>query len=392
MRRPGSSTLAVRHRPVPLSDTDPLAPPITVASVHTFPDLDLLLEVAQGRREAGFYRRYGHGNGRLLEEHVRDLEGGEDALACASGMSTAFVLFWTSLGRGDHVVAAREIYGGVYSFLQKELVKLGVGVTFVPSDPESVGSALRPNTKIVYFETITNPLLRVPEARRIVEIAHRAGAQVVVDNTFATPILTRPLEWGADLVYHSGTKFLGGHADAVSGVLVGAADTIRRARKFAITVGAIVSPLDAWLTLRGLRTLALRIERASENALALARMLVRHPKVRRVHYPGLPGDPSHRSARRILRGGFGAMLSFELASLAAAKSFVRGCREVRLAPSLGDVSTTLSHPARSSHAYLSAAERAEVGVTDGLLRVSIGIEDVDDVLEDFRQALRKGRP
>lgn len=372
------ATIAVHTDPVE-AGAEPLAPHLTLASVYTFPHLDALLEASQGKRDQGFYRRYGHPNARMLETCVRDLEGAEDALACGSGMSTALALFWTTLQRGDHLVAAHDIYGGTYAFLQKEFVKLGIEVTFCDSDPAAVEAAMRPSTRAVFFETLTNPLMRAPEIPKIVEIAHRRGALAMVDNTFATPVHCRPLEWGVDVVYHSGTKFLGGHGDAVSGVLAGRAELVKRARKFAIGIGAVVSPLDAWLTLRGVRTLGVRVERASSNADALARRLAKHPKVARVH---------RAKPRKWLASG-GPMWSFDVGSLRAADRFIRSCRLVQLAPSLGDVSTTTSHPARSSHAYLSPAERRKVGVTDGLLRVSTGIEDVADLLEDFEQALKK---
>jgi len=378
------STRAVHNAREMPGPTEPVAPPIALASVYAFPDLDLLGDVSTGKRHAWFYRRYGHPNGRLLEESLAALEGGEDALACASGMSAATVLFWSALAKGDHLVAAQDIYGGTYAFLSQHGPRLGIETTFVEATPEAVERALRPNTKAVFFETVTNPRVRVPDAKRIVAIARRAGARVFIDNTFATPVLARPITWGADAVYHSGTKFLSGHGDAVCGVLVGSRDFVKRARKLAIGIGAVVSPLDAWLTLRGIRTLALRVRRASENARRLAEFLARK---RRVHYPGLPSDPSHAAAKALLGGAFGPMLSFELPSLAAAKRFVRRSRLVRLVPSLGDVATTVSHPARSSHAALTPAERRRVGVTDGLVRVSTGIEDIDDLIEEFRRSL-----
>ncbi|MBI2931059.1 MAG: aminotransferase class I/II-fold pyridoxal phosphate-dependent enzyme [Planctomycetes bacterium] len=378
------STRAVHGVHPQPSVTEPIAPPISVASVYAHPDLDVLEAVAAGRRPAWHYRRYGHPNGRLLEETVAALEGGEDALACASGQSASLVLFWSALAKGDHVVSAQEIYGGTYSLLDRQGPRLGIEVSFVPCEPEAIERALRPNTRAIFFETITNPLIRVPDAKRIIGIAKKAGAAVFVDNTFATPVLARPLLWGADVVLHSGTKFLGGHGDAMSGLLVGKREFVRRARKLAVSLGAAVSPFDAWLTLRGVRTLSLRVRRASANAHRLAAFLSR--KVR-VHYPGLPRDPSHQVAEDLLNGAYGAMLSFDLGGWAAAKRFVKACRLVRLVPSLGDVATTMTHPARCSHAYLTPEERRRVGVGEGLIRVSTGVEDIEDILEEFRRAL-----
>ncbi len=349
--------------------TEPIAPSISVASVHAFPDLDVLGDVSLGKRHEWFYRRYGHPNGRLLEEAVAGLEGAEDALACASGMSAALVLFWATLKPGDHLVAAQDVYGGTYSFLKKHAPRLGIDVTFVPSDAAAFERALRPATKALFFETVTNPLMNRPDGKRLCAIGKRAHARVYVDNTFATPILARPLSWGADVVYHSGTKFLSGHGDAISGVIAGSKELIAAMRSLAISLGAIVSPLDAWLTLRGLRTLDVRVRKASENAKKVAAFLKR-TKVR-VNYPGE-----------------GPMLSFELKNLAAAKKFVARAKLIKLVPSLGDVATTISHPARSSHAYLSREEREAIGVHDGLIRVSVGIEDITDLVEDFKNALR----
>jgi cystathionine beta-lyase/cystathionine gamma-synthase len=351
--------------------TLPIAPPISVASVYEFPDLDVLGAVSTGARHEWFYRRYGHPNGRLLEEAVASLEGAEEGLACSSGMSAALVLFWATLEKGDHVVAAQDVYGGTYSFLKKHGPRLGLDVTFVPSETAAFERALRPATRAIFFETITNPLLKRPDGARICAIAKRAGARVYVDNTFATPVHARPLEWGADAVYHSGTKFLSGHGDAVSGVIVASKSLVATMRPLAISIGALISPLDAWLTLRGVRTLEVRVRRASENAAKLAAFLRRQKRVTQVHY-----------------GGVGPMLSFEVKDLLAAKRFVARTELVKLVPSLGDVATTMSHPARSSHASLARAEREAMGIRDGLIRVSTGLEDIRDLLEDFKNALR----
>ncbi len=365
------STKAVHTARETRGATEPIAPPISVASVYAFPDLDVLGDVSMGKRHEWFYRRYGHPNGRLLEESVAALEGAEDALACASGMTAALVLFWAGLEKGDHVVAARDVYGGTYAFLKKHGPRLGLETTFVPSDPAAFEREIRPATKAVFFETITNPLMIRADATEIVKVAKRAGARVFVDNTFATPVLARPLEWGADAVYHSGTKFLSGHGDAISGVIASSKAFIAKLRPLAISLGAVVSPLDAWLTLRGIRTLEVRVLKAQENARKLAAFLRRQRGVVNVHYPGL-----------------GPMLSFEVKDLTAAKRFFAGAELVKLVPSLGDVATTASHPARSSHAYLPRAEREAVGIRDGLIRVSTGLEDIADLIEDFKKALR----
>ncbi len=367
------------HRELERQST-PVAPPISLASVHAFDDLDVLLDAYHGKRSPwAFYRRFGHENGRLLEETVAELEGAEDALACASGMSAVLTIYQALLGKGGRVLASRDLYGGTYAYLRSHAPNHGVQTTFV--DLDVLASRIGPGVDVVAIETISNPLVRVPDFRRIAAACRKAGALLVVDNTFATPFLCRPLEWGADLVFHSGTKFLNGHGDAVSGVICGSKARIAAMRKLASGVGTGIAPMDAWLTLRGLKTLGLRVGRSSENAEKVAAFLGRQRKVSKVHYP-----PS----TRYLKPRRGPMLSFELrGGLKAASRFVKACRLIRLVPSLGDVTTTMTHPGRSSHAYLSPAERASLGVTDGLLRLSTGIEDIDDILGDLFRALSK---
>jgi cystathionine beta-lyase/cystathionine gamma-synthase len=377
----GRATIATHSTREIESLSEPLAPPLTLASVYRFRDLDTLVEAYQGRKSPwSFYRRFGHANGRLLEETVAALEGTEEALACGSGMAAVTTIFSTLAGKGDRVVAARELYGGTYAFLEKHLPRLGVEVVLVPL--EAVADEVRRGgARAVAIETISNPLIRVADLAAVSRACRSAGALLVVDNTFATPFLCRPVEWGADVVFHSATKFLNGHGDATGGVICGRADAIRRMRGYASGLGTTIAPLDAWLTLRGLKTLGLRIERASRNAERLAAFLARHRKVASVNYP---------RPTKYLKPLRGPMLSFDLkGGLPAAKRFVRACRLIELVPSLGDVTTTSTHPARSSHAYLSPADRARLGVTDGLLRISTGVEDVEDILADLEQALSK---
>jgi len=351
VNKPGRATIAVHAPAAEETPTIPIAPPITVASSYRFGDLDTLLSASRGERAAQtFYRRYGHPNGRMVEQTLAALEGAEDALACSAGMSAVATVFQAMAGKGERILAARDLYGGTYAYLEKFMGKLGVDVEFA-------------------------------DLRRVSRNAKKVGAKVVVDNTFATPILCRPLEWGVDVVFHSGTKFLNGHGDATSGVIAGKADLIREMRKITILAGGVISPLDAWLTLRGMKTLELRVTRASENAARLARFLSKHRKGAGVNYA---------KATPYLKPLLGPMLSFELrGGLKAADRFVRACELIDLVPSLGDVSTTSSHPARSSHAYLSRAALEAMGVTDGLIRISTGIEDVADILEDLSQALNK---
>jgi len=380
VKKPGRATIAA-HPPDPAeSPSEPLSPPISLASVYRFGDLDTLLSAAHGEKAAQtFYRRYGHPNGRMLEQTMAALEGAEDALACGAGMAAVATIFQTMVMKGDRILAARELYGGTFAYLQKFMGKLGVEVEF--AGLRQIERGVPQGVKLVVVETISNPLIQVADLARISGHAKKAGAKLIVDNTFATPFLCRPIEWGADVVFHSGTKFLNGHGDATSGVIAGAADAIQAMRKVTILAGGVISPLDAWLTLRGLKTLGLRVERASQNAAVLAKFLSRHKKVASVNYP---------KPNKYVKPLLGPMVSFDLrGGIKAADRFVRACRLIELVPSLGDVTTTSTHPARSSHSYLSKADREAVGVTDGLIRISTGIEDVDDILEDLTQALSK---
>jgi cystathionine beta-lyase/cystathionine gamma-synthase len=393
-RRPGLGTLAVHPPPIPPGATIPAAPILDLSSAWFVPDLDVLDDLQQGRRTDGYYRRYGHPNARQLEGAMAALEAPDardwDAVAFSSGMSAGLALFWSMLPAGSHVVCGREIYGGTWSFLSKHAPRIGITATFVDSTAAAIRAAIRPETRAVVVETITNPLMRVPDVPAIIKAAGRVP--VLVDNTFASPVLARPLSWGARAVWHSATKYLGGHADALAGVVVAPRADAARMRSLASGIGGTIAPLDAWLVVRGLRTLEVRMQRSSENASELARWLERQGTVRRVHYPGLASSPDRATAKRLLDGGFGAMLGFDLkGGLAAVKKFVRALERVRLLPSLGDVQTTVSHPARSSHAYLSASERAAAGVTDGLIRVSTGIEDIQDLLADIGQALKRSQ-
>lgn len=380
VKKPGRATVAAHPPEAAETPTRPIAPPLTTASVYRFGDLDTLLSASRGEQAAQtFYRRYGHPNGRMVEETVAALEGAEDALACSAGMSAVATIFQTLVKKGDRILAARDLYGGTFAYLDQYMARLGVEVEF--ADLNAIEKSVPEGVSLVVVETLSNPLIRVADLAAVVKNARKAGARVVVDNTFATPVLCRPLEWGADVVFHSGTKFLNGHGDATSGIIAGKADVIKAMRKYTILAGGVISPLDAWLTSRGIKTLGLRVERASQNAATLARFLSRHKKIDRVNYP---------KPNKYVRPLLGPMLSFEVkGGLKGADRFVRACRLIELVPSLGDVTTTSSHPARSSHAYLSPKDRAAMGVTDGLIRISTGIEDVDDILEDLSQALSK---
>ena len=398
-RRKSVATISVHagSRP-PESVTRPKVPPIYATSVFSFDYLDQIDEVYGGSARGYVYSRMSNPGIDLLEEAVAQLEDGGDAVAFASGMAAITTAVLASVSDGDHVLSARTLYGGTYTFFQDDLPKRGASVTFVDiNDLPSAREALRPETKVVYCETISNPTMEVADLPALAEMAHEAGTLLMVDNTFASPVLCRPLTLGADVVIHSGTKYLNGHSDGLSGVLAVARESddvpprqglAKRIRSMAEAYGPTPSPFDAWLLLRGIRTLSLRVQRHSENALKLARFLESHPKVTTVHYPGLESSTHHEVAKRVLSGGFGGMLSFEVTGgLEGARRFIDSLEMVELVPSLAGVSTTVSHPGKTSHRSIPLEERSPYGIGDGLIRVSTGIEDYADIEADFAQAL-----
>lgn len=336
------------------------------------------------------YARTGNPTRKALETTVASLESGTGALAFASGMAATHCAAML-LERGDHVLAGTDIYGGTYRLLTKILTRSGIEVSMAPStDLEAFREAFRPETRLVWIESPGNPLLSITDIRACAELAHGHGALLAVDNTFATPVLTRPLELGADVVMHSATKYLGGHSDVLGGVLV-VKDTelLRRLHFTQNATGGVMGPLEAFLCSRGIKTLELRVREQCRTAAALARFLADHPRVARVHYPGLPEHPGHQIAARQMQGAFGAVVSFEVEGLSAAKRVVEGTRLFQLAVSLGAVESLIEQPALMSHASYDRADRLAHGITDGLIRLSVGLEALEDLLEDLQQALAK---
>ncbi|HTE83302.1 MAG TPA: PLP-dependent aspartate aminotransferase family protein [Dehalococcoidia bacterium] len=383
---PRIETLCAEVDPQPASRTRPLAMSIVPSSVFEVDSLETLDAVSEGRAEGYVYTRYGNPNQAALEHLVARLEGGQVGLACASGMGAIAAALLADLRSGSRVVASTALYGPTAALLAGPLTGFGVEAVFVDiADPAAVEAALATPTAAVIVETISNPLLRIPDMRLLARSAHAAGARLIVDNTFASPYHCRPLAYGADVVVHSGTKYLGGHSDVTIGVVTGASEVIDRARAIMTSFGAPASPFDCWLTVRGIKTLALRMERSSANALAIAEYLETQPGVvAAVHYPGLKSHPQHKLAAGLLERGWGAMVSFDLrGGEPAASAFVRGLRRVRLAPSLGDVSTTISHPAKTSHRSLGEEGRRDAGIGLGLIRLSAGIEHRDDIIADL---------
>ena len=390
---PHSDTVAVHAGEPTLDRKDaPITPDITVGSASGYPDLKTL-DAAMAEHRG--YGRWGTDNHRQLEAAVASLEANGlatrlDAVAVGSGMAAIAVALMSEMNAGDHVVAAHDCYGTTVTFLRNDLPRFGIKSTIVDfQDLDAVRRALTDRTRVLLCEMCTNPLIRVPDIEALAAIAHDAGALLLVDNTVPTPALSQPLRWGADAVIYSATKNLSGHADVIGGLVVGKPSWISAARAFAHTFGPTLGPFDAWLTLRGIRTLVVRMARHTSNALALARFLEGHEAISRVNYPELDASPFCARARRLLPGGAGALLSFELAGgKPALESMLSRLQLVRLMPSLGSVATTLSHPASTSHRGLDPTERARAGISDSLTRCSVGLEHPDDLLADFEQALR----
>jgi cystathionine gamma-lyase len=364
------------------------ADPATGATVVPIYATSTYTQEALGRHKGYEYSRTGNPTRAALETCLAALEGGERGLAFASGLAaTAAVL--SLLRPGDEVAAAADLYGGTYRLLERVYRTWGL-VSRYTDDPAPAAFAriLTPATKLVWIETPTNPLLQILDIAAIAEQAHKAGALLAVDNTFASPYLQQPLRLGADLVVHSTTKYLGGHSDVVGGAVIGRRELLQPIAFYQNAAGGVPGPFDAWLTLRGIKTLAVRMERHSANAQALAEWLTGQPEVARAYYPGLPNHPGHDLARRQMRA-FGGMITIRLkGGKEAVQRFVTRTRLFSLAESLGGVESLVCHPATMTHASIPAEQRQARGVDDGVLRLSVGIEDVDDLREDLRQALR----
>jgi cystathionine beta-lyase/cystathionine gamma-synthase len=388
-------------KPSSRPDFIPTVTPIHPSVTYLYERMEDLDGVFAGTRQGYVYARYGNPTVTALEEAVAALEEGEDALAFASGMAAIHAALLATGARAgtsassvepSAVVAAQDIYGATYALLDQLMRSQGVTVRFVDvSDLDTVEAAcaeLRPVALLV--ETVSNPLLKLADLRGLADVAHRHGAALLVDNTFATPCLVQPLNLGADVVIHSSTKYLGGHGDVLGGVAVTSQD--RRASLFEVIklTGANLGPQEAWLVLRGIKTLPLRMRQHCENGLAVARWLEAHPRVSRVLYPGLPSHPQHALAEQLFEGrGYGGMVSFDLARAGQPEVF-RFFESLHLclpATTLGDVYTLVLYPAHSSHRALSPEERARIGIGGGLVRMSVGIEAVEDILNDLEQAL-----
>jgi len=324
-----------------------------------------------------------------VERNIAAMEGGRAGFAFASGMAAINAIL-SLLKSGEHVIVSDNVYGGTFRLFDRVLTRYQLSFTYVDTgDAEATAAAFTPATRLLFVETPSNPVMRLTDLRLAADLAHRHDVKLVVDNTFASPYIQRPIESGADLVTHSTTKYLNGHSDSVGGIVVATRDEdIEWLRFVQNAAGAILSPFDSWLVLRGTKTLPLRMRQHSATGLALAQFLHEHPKVRHVFYPGLPSHPQHALAARQMRG-FGGMLAFDLGSLEKAKRLLNAVRLMALAESLGGVETLISHPATMTHASVPAEKRQALGITDGLVRISAGLEDIEDLKEDLEQALAK---
>src|SRR5688572_28682551 len=377
----GFSTICIHAGQVPDPSTGAIITPIYQTSTY--------VQDALGQHKGYEYARTQNPTRAALEANIAAIEGGRAAFAFASGMAAEGAVM-TLLQSGDHVVVTDNTYGGTYRLFERVLRKYQLDFTYVDtSDVSLIEAAIRPATKMLFLESPTNPVLRLTDLAAACTVAHAHGVFVVVDNTFASPYVQRPIEFGADLVVHSTTKFLNGHSDSIGGIVVAVRDDHVEWLRFVQNAeGAILGPMDSWLVLRGTKTLPIRMERHNANAQALAEFLAAHPRVRRVLYPGLPSHPQHELARRQMRG-FGGLISLQLGSLENARLVLNGVRLMALAESLGGVETLISHPATMTHGSVPAERRQEIGITDDLVRISVGIEDIEDLIADISQALER---
>lgn len=370
------------------NDTDAVVPPIWQTSTFWADSDELFLEKATTPGCDHFYTRTGNPNQTQAALVVAALEGAEAAVVAGSGMGAISSTILAFAGAGDHVVAQQNLYAGTTSFLSGLAQRLGIETTFVDQrSPDAIEAAIRPSTKLVVLETPSNPLLRITDLRAVAEIGRSIGLVTMVDNTFATPINQRPAELGIDIVVHSATKYLGGHSDLVAGVAAGRKEHVDRIAKVMAETGATLGPFEAWLMLRGLRSLPVRMERHNRNGMAIARFLEDHPAVATVHYPGLDSHPQ-RDLARLQMSGFGGMVGAEFAGgHEAASRFVSSVRLARRAPSLGGVETLVTHPAAMWAKTLDRDQMERMGIAAGLVRLSIGLEDERDIIADFGRAL-----
>ncbi|MEG2008541.1 MAG: methionine gamma-lyase [Oscillospiraceae bacterium] len=387
----GFSTQAI-HAGAEKNPFGVLATPIYQTSTFVFDTCEQGGRRFAGEEEGYIYTRLGNPTTSALERKVAALEHGEDAVAASSGMGAITSAIWSVCKAGDHIIADEILYGCTYAYLSRGITRYGVDVSFIDtSDTAALKAAIRPNTTLVYLETPANPTLKVEDIAEIAQVAHSANHPItlMVDNTFASPYNQLPIELGADVVVHSVTKYLNGHGDVIGGLVVGKKSFITEVRLFGLKdmTGAVMGPFEAYLVLRGLKTLDVRMARHNENAMKIAEWLERHPKVEEVYYPGLHSFPGHEIAKKQMQRGFGGMLAFEVkGGRAAGAKLLNSCKLCTIAVSLGDAETLLEHPASMTHSPYSAEELKEAGISEGLVRMSAGLENVEDIIADLAQA------
>jgi cystathionine gamma-lyase/cystathionine beta-lyase len=374
-------TLAIHGGGKPDPVTGALITPIYQTSTFVFEDV--------GKTKGYDYSRTANPTRRALEKTMAELEGGKGGFAFATGMAAETTVMCL-LEKGSHIISGDDVYGGTYRLFQAVMRKFGLEFTFLRmNDRRRIEEAIRPNTKMLWIETPSNPLLNIVDIEMVADIAKQHNLMTVVDNTFATPYFLRPIEYGVDLVVHSTTKYLNGHCDVVGGAVVTATEELAERVQFLLNaMGTCASPFDCWLVLRGIKTLPVRMKQQESNAITIAHYLERHSKVDRVFYPGLESHPGHKVARRQMKG-FGGVVSFEMkGGIKAVNSFLRKVKLFSLAESLGGVDSLVEHPATMSHASMPEEFRKRVGITDDLVRLSVGLENIDDLIEDLEQALK----
>ena len=388
----GFSTRAIHVGHDPRDHHGALNPPVYLNATYAFESTQQGQNRFLGEEPGYIYSRVGNPTESVLESKLASLEGGEAALAVASGMGAITALIWTFTEPGDEILADKTLYGCTYAFLTEGIQKFGVKVRFVDfTQLELVEQSVNDKTRFLFFETPANPNMRIIDVAAISKIAHQANARVIVDNTYCTPYLQRPIEMGADFVVHSLTKYLSGHGDLIAGAIIGPKEDLQQVHFYGVKdmTGAVISPFDAYLVIRGLKTLEVRMDRHCQSAIVLARMIENHPAVERVYYPGLASHPQHELAKRQM-SDFGGMIAFELrGGYEAGIRFMDSVQLAMRAVSLGDAETLVQHPASMTHITYPPEEREKHGISDGLVRLSVGLENLDDLINDIQQALNK---
>jgi len=386
----GFSTKAVHAGEKRDPSTGAVVTPIYETSVFAFSRTKELIDVMSGKKGGYIYTRYGNPTVRTVERKMAELEGAEDVAVFSSGMAAIATTIFTLVSSGDHVVSTRDLYGGTLAFFKEVLPKFGVEASLVEAtDFDEMKSAIQENTKVIYAETPTNPTLKLVDVSKVAKLGKKKGITVVVDSTFASPYNLKPIQFGVDVVIHSATKYLGGHNDVTAGMVGGSENFVQKLKEMRKHFGGTLDPLAAWLLLRGLKTLGLRMERHNSNGVRVAKYLEKHPKVKRVYYPGLPSHPQYSIAKRQMKG-FGGVVSFEIdGDFEETMKCVDNLKLCYLAASLGGAETLATQPVACSHYFVSAEDRKKAGITDQLVRLALGIEDPEDIIADLEQAFNK---